>query len=142
MTDWGEVLISGLSYSGGVGNVSKTTQYLSQPVKANGLVNRSNGQHTLQVHCINFTGNIQIEATLSKDPTVGPWVVIPLTNTMNNQVTTAINLSFAPEVPELPPSIPTVNFNQFYSIVGQYAWIRANVTNILSGSVELVKLGF
>jgi len=140
MTDFGSVLVSGLEYEGGLENKTHIKQFTSNPVKGPGL-EKYTGSGTIQIHTINLTGNIQIEATLSKDSNCGPWVIIPLTNTMNSNVSTVLNFVFPNPVPGISSSA-LIQTNNFYSIVGQYAWLRANVWGISTGSVELVKLSF
>lgn len=142
MTDWGEVLVSGLDYYGELPWQGNNYNYLSKPVKGDGLVHRASGYHTIQIHTINFSGTITIEATLSRDPAQGPWLPIPLTNTATGEVFTSLPFQFVYPVPGVPYSGKTLETNQFFSAVGQYAWLRANITNISAGKCELIKIAY
>ena len=140
MTDWGSVLISGLDYHGGLENASKPSSVIGPEVRGNGLLRRSNGLHVFQIQTSNFTGNVQIEATLDKDPNVGPWVAIPLYNAINGQTVT--ELSFVGPVPNTSGSDCPIQLNNIYSSVGQYAWLRANVSAISGGILQSIKVNF
>ena len=141
-TDWGEVLVSGLSYNAGLENQKTITNYVSPPVKGDGLIHRASGQHTIQIHTINFNGNIAIEGTLDKDPHSGAWLEIPLTNTVTGNVSTQLNYIFKMAVPGVPYSGKTVQLNEFFIATGQYAFLRANVICITNGIVDYIKLNF
>lgn len=142
MTDFGEVLISGLNYRSSVRNEPiKQSNYISKPVKGNGLVHHSGGSHTIQIHTINFNGNIAIEATLDKCPDSDNWVTIPLTNTFTGLTETILGYTYTLPVPQNPDySGRTILKNDIFIAVGQYAWLRANVFNMTDGIVDSVKL--
>lgn len=141
MTDFGIVMVSGLDFRGGVGNESKKPTHISEPVKAAGLSPKAGGFQTMQIQTTNFTGNIVIEASLSRDSSSGPWVSIPLTNTItgdsDEQLVFHNNLSVVGT-----PNFISNNTNTFYTITGQYAWLRANVSNISDGILSSIKLSY
>lgn len=142
-TDFGEVLVSGFSYNAGIGNApTKQTSYVSPPVKGDGLIHRASGQHTIQIHTINFTGNIVIEATMDRDPNSGAWLPVQLTDTITGNVVTELQYVFPIPVPGVPFSGKTVEINKFYMVIGQYAWLQANISNVSNGIVDSIKIAF
>lgn len=138
MTDWGITLISGLDYFGGIigTNTSKISNFVSKAVQGDGLINRSNGLHTIQIGTSNLTANIQIEATLNKNPENGPWIPVQLDSGMNGN---SINQLVYDYIPNSEKSIKT---NDFYTITGNYAWLRANVSNMSNGRIESIKISY
>jgi hypothetical protein len=141
MTDFGVTLLSGVDYHGGLRNERTPSNLISDPVKGAGLEPRAAGHHSIQIETSNFTGNVTIEGTLSKDPKVGPWVSIPLEDGMNGQ--TVDRLVFVNQKAIVgTPNFVSNNTNHFYSITGQYAWLRANVTNISDGILQSITLAY
>jgi len=143
MTDFGNVLISGLDYDGGIGtNTTKVSNFISHPVKGAGLVNRSNGQHTIQIIASNLTANVAIEATLNKYPNIGPWIPVELVSGMDGSSVSNLVFDYTPLVPGIQESGKPVVTNKFFTITGQYAWLRANVSNMSHGIIQSIKLSF
>lgn len=143
MTDWGSVLVSGYGWGDSIEDSPKhVTQFTSNPVKGDGFVHRASGQHTIQVHTVNFSGNIAFEATMGRDPNIGPWVQVPVTNTLSSDVYQNLQFQYDIPVPGIPSSGKTLELNDFYYIVGNYTWIRANVSNISGGDIMSIKLAF
>ena len=79
---------------------------------------------------------------MDKDPCTGAWLPLSITNTDTGNVSTELQYVFNMPVPGVPYSGRTVELNQFFSIVGQYSWIRANVSSITNGIVDLIKIAF
>lgn len=146
MTDFGQTLISGLDYFGGMigTNTTKISNFVSEPKKGDGLVNRSNGQHTLQIKTSNLTANIQIEATLSKNPECGPWIPVQLINGMTGLITIQLNYNYAPNITTNNTQYcgQSLKTNDFYNITGNYAWLRANISNMSHGRIESIKISY
>ncbi len=128
--------------AGYIDTQQKPAHFVSHPVKADGLVHRASGFHTLQVHTINLNGNIKIEGTLSRDPLIGPWAPVELIDTDTHQIFTDLGFTFVLPVPGVPFSGKTKEINKFYNIVGQYAYLKANISNVTLGAVESIKLSF
>jgi hypothetical protein len=142
-TDFGAILVSGFSYTAGIENqpIHQST-YISNPVKGDGLTHRSSGQHTIQIHTINANCCISIDATLDQDPCSNAWLPIPLTNTASGNISTVLNYVFTPPVPGVPYSGKTIELNQFFMAIGQYAWLRANISCMSNGIVDSIKVAF
>jgi len=142
-TDYGEILVSGLNYYGSIENGNtKIPQFISPPVKGDGLVHKASGQHTIQIHTINFTGNIKIEGTLNRDPKTAVWIPVSLTDSMTGSISNELGFTYNFPVPGVPSTGKTVQLNNFYIATGQYAWLRCNVSNISNGILDLVKISF
>jgi hypothetical protein len=131
--DFGETLVSGLCHRINQRNYNGGNVYISEPVKGDGLVHRSNGQHTLFVRTINFTGNISFEGTLDLNPDCATYVIVPVVNPIDN--TSNVQLNFDHRA-------GTGNSHTFYSLTGQFSWIRANISNIAFGSIDSIKIAF
>jgi hypothetical protein len=143
MTAFGEVIISGLDYEGGFGtNTSKVPNFISQPVKGDGLVNRSNGQHTVQIITSNLTANVAIEATLNRNPNNAVWIPVQLVSGMDGSSTNNLVFNYLPLVPGIQESGKPIITNKFYTITGKYSWLRANISNISHGRIESIKIAF
>ena len=142
-TDFGAVLVAGLSYKGGIENSPiNQTSYMSEPTRGDGLIHRASGQHTIQIHTINANATITIEATMDRDPNSGAWLAIPLTNTLTGEISATQNYVFTPPTPGIANGGKTVELNQFFLASGQYAWLRCNVTNMTNGIIDSVKMAF
>jgi hypothetical protein len=142
MSDFGTVMISGLDFYGGFGtNVSQLADYTSEAYKADGLVHRSNGNHTIQISASNLTANISILGTLSRNPDDGVWFEVPLVDS-NGNITENLSFTYTPSVPNIPESGPAVNTNEFYTATGQYSWLKAQVTGMSHGIIQYIKLAY
>jgi hypothetical protein len=142
-TDYGEVLVSGLSFGGSVEDQpTKQTSYISEPVKGDGLVHRASGLHTIQIHTINTTADIMFEATLDRDPCSTAWIPISITNTSTGNISTVLHYVYNSSVPNIPSSGKTIELNEFFTAQGQYAWIRVNISNISNGIIDGIKVSF
>ena len=143
MSDFGETMVSGFSFRGSVeGGNTHVTAFVGDPVVGDGLRHRASGFHTLQVNTINFSGNIAIEATMSRDPLAGPWLPVSLTALTDGTVYPNLQFVFDCPVPGIPSSGKTVELNNFYSVLGQFTWLRANVSNVSNGIISSIKVAF
>jgi len=132
MADFAKTIVSGLAYyipqKNYPGGQNGSATYMSEPIKCDGLIHRSDGVHTIQIKTVEFSGNIQFEATLDTDPNCASFVpVYPAPMVANSAAT----LSFA-----------NVDTNNFFTITGQFAWMRVNVSNITHGAVEFIRVTF
>lgn len=143
--DWGENLIVGWSYYASKGNEPyHQTSFQSEPIKGDGLLHRASGQHTLQIHSIDFNGNIQILATLDRTiSSTTDWIPVPITRNVDGKVFYPyVNYDFISPIFHDTFRAKTLNINDFFTISGQYAWLKAYGYDIIEGTVELIKLGF
>lgn len=107
--------------------------FITQPVMGDGLVHRANGQHTLFAQTTSFTGNIVIEATIGLDPANSTYLPVDIVNTVDGNTYSQITCI---------SGNGNGNVRSFFTITGQYSWIRANISNIQTGRVELLKVAF
>ncbi|VVC05075.1 Uncharacterised protein [uncultured archaeon] len=144
-TDVGEFLVSGLSYRTGTGlrdTPLKTTSYVGNPVKSDGLVHHSSGRHTLLVRTMDFSGNIVIEGTLNKSPENATWSPVVLQDSVTGNTFLELDYIYHMAVPGNPSTGKPEAYNRFYIANGQYAWMRANISNIANGRVDSIKVAF
>jgi hypothetical protein len=143
MSDFGQTLVQGLDYDGGVGvNATNISNFVSKPCKGDGLLHKANGQHILQLIANNLTANIQIEASLSRKPEDGPWIPVQLVSGMDNSISDTLTFEYKLSVPNNQYSGTPVKTNNFYTITGNYAWLRANVSDMKFGRIESIKIAF
>jgi hypothetical protein len=138
MKDFGYNLVNNISCNNEINGVKIPASFISTPVKGNGLINKSNGLHTVQIITSNFTGNIKFEATLSStiDDNVA-WISINILDKMSNVTHNKLEYNYS-----LNTSVNPVQTNEIFYIIGQYSWIRANVSGVITGILQSIKLAF
>lgn len=99
MTSKSEILLSTQTHSGD----SSTESVTSDKLQGDGYYGRSDGLHTIQYSVSDFTGSIQIQATLAVSPTEEDWFTV-LSFVLDDKTETAIS-----------------------SFTGNYVWIRARL---------------
>ena len=100
---------------------SSTETVTGEKFKGDGYYGRSDGFHTVQYTLNGFIGTVEIQATLSVDPTADDWFTVytqayPVSN---DEGTTG---SFV------------TNFT------GNYVWIRAYINNWTDGTINKIQL--
>jgi len=130
--NFGQTMVSGLQYyipqRGFPGGQNGSATFMSEPITCDGLVHRSNGVHTIQIKTIAFSGDIQFYATLDADPCSATYVPIYPTPSVANSAAT---LSFA-----------NISTNQFFTITGQFSWMKCSVNNIKQGAIEYIRVTY
>jgi len=114
------IIFAGLGIT--TANSTIATDVVSQPILGDGSLHRASGQHTLYAKATNLTANITIEGTIGID-TTGPWLIVPLTNTLTGNVTTELNYS-------------NISGTECYSITGQFTFLRARVQDYSTGILD------
>jgi hypothetical protein len=107
-----ETILSAQTHSGD----STAQSVTGGKYRGDGYYSRSDGLHTAQYSLTEFTGTVNIQATLSIDPTTDDWF------TVYTQAYSTSSGSFV------------TNFT------GNYVWIRAHISNWASGAVNSIKL--
>lgn len=107
-------------------------------VPGDGYYNRSDGIHTVQWSIVNFLGKIKLQASLNNDPTDADWFDIPLGSLLEHTVDTTGKVStiLIHHVLYTEPTTGSFVFN----FVGNYVWIRANVSEWTAGSITSILL--
>lgn len=105
--------------------------------KGDGYYGRSDGLHTIQVNLNEFVGRIEMQGTLAVNPSEEDWFAIELgTGTKSVDTTGALreeNISFIDYTQSATNS-------KTYNFVGNYVWVRAQISNWTTGTVLSIKL--
>ena len=94
----------------------------SDKVQGDGYYGRSDGFHTVQINLADFTGDLTFQGTLAITPTDEDWFDIETTD----QLTT---LSYSSD---------STTVNTFKNFIGNFVWIRVQVTNWSTGSISSI----
>jgi hypothetical protein len=94
----------------------------SDKVQGDGYYGRSDGFHTVQINLADFTGDLTFQGTLAITPTDEDWFDIETTD----QLTT---LSYSSD---------STTVNIFKNFIGNFVWIRVQVTNWTTGSISSI----
>jgi hypothetical protein len=144
--DFGSIFVSGLDFTGdksifnngngfdaSTNSVITGNTYITQCIMGDGLVHRSNGVHTLFVNATNFTGNIQILATLGVDPANSTYLPVNLVSTIDGFTTNELSFD---------NNTGNGNAKIYFTVTGQYSWLKANISVVQHGILNLLKLAF
>lgn len=101
-----------------------------------GYYNRSDGLHTVQWSLDEFAGKIQFQASLMVDPQEDDWFTVGLG--FDNQYTVDTSgLVSTLTITTLDYTDPTTGaFNA--NFVGNYVWVRVNITDWTTGSINQI----
>lgn len=110
---------TGVTYAN---SASGTLNYFSDKLKGDGYYGSSDGIHTVMYTASpNFTGTLQMQASLATDPQESDWFdVINTTvtyNSFDNRATTT---------------------RDYFNFTGNFVWVRGHIV-INSGAVELIQ---
>lgn len=92
----------------------------SNAVKGDGYYGRSDGFHTVQYTLTGFIGTIEIEATLSVQPTEDDWFTV------------------ISELYDIDQFGETTTGSFIANFTGNYVWIRAKVVDWTDGTVNSI----
>lgn len=99
--------------------------YFSDKVKGDGFYGSGDGFHTIQSQITNFVGRIEMQASLSSEPTINDWFTVELTT--GNVSTSSLYYSSA-----------STNVS-IYNFVGNFVWVRSKISNWTEGSLNGIK---
>lgn len=111
---------------------------VSDKVKGDGYFGGSDGVHTVQVQLTNFVGRIELQASLSSEPSSSDWFSTPLSGTLAVDTTGAV----------VTASTSTVTYNtattnvKSYNVTGNYIWLRAKLSQFTAGTVNAIKYNY
>ena len=111
---------------------------VSDKVKGDGYFGGSDGVHTVQVQLTNFVGRIELQASLSSEPSSSDWFSTPLSGTLAVDTTGAV----------VTASTSTVTYNtattnvKSYNVTGNYLWLRAELSQFTAGTVNAIKYNY
>ena len=94
----------------------------SDKVQGDGYYGRSDGFHTVQINLADFTGDLTFQGTLAITPTDEDWFDIETTDRLTT-------LSYSSD---------STTVNIFKNFIGNFVWIRVQVTNWTTGSISSI----
>lgn len=112
---------------------------VSDKVKGDGYFGGSDGIHTFQIQLTNFAGKLELEASLSSEPTSSDWFSAPITSSQAAVDTTGVLVTV---------STSTINYNtattnvKSYNLTGNFVWLRAKISQFTAGTVNAIKYNF
>lgn len=134
MTTYSKVLLETTTHqlNDGVKNITGPS------VPGDGYYNKSDGIHTVQWSVSEFIGKFKLQAALSKEPTESDWFDISFGSITEYTVDTTGKVSTVNTHSVSYTESTTGSF--VYNFIGNYVWIRVNVSEWTSGSVISVLL--
>jgi hypothetical protein len=107
-------------------------------VPGDGYYNRSDGLHTVQWSIVNFIGRIKLQASLHRNPGNDDWFDVSFGSLLEFTIDTTGKVSQA--------TINSVTYTQattgsfVNNFVGNYVWIRVNISEWTAGSITSILL--
>jgi len=89
----------------------------------------SQSLQTVNISCLQVTGNVTVEATIVSNPGPNDWFK-------------TYELVCNSTAPQGSPAYIASNAQIFTNITGSYVWMRAAVYNFASGAVQFVKVAY
>lgn len=95
---------------------SNTQSVTGEKFKGDGYYGRSDGFHTVQYSLLDFSGSINIQATLAIEPTDDDWFTVYSADYIDSTTSKITNFT------------------------GNYVWVRAMLSTWTAGTLESMKL--
>lgn len=129
MTTYSKILLETTTHNhnDGVKNVTGPS------LPGDGYYNRSDGIHTVQWTITDFVGKIKIQAALSNTPAEADWFDVSLGSLTEYAVDTTGKVSTV--LTQSVSYVESTTGSFVHNFIGNYVWIRANVSEWTSGSV-------
>lgn len=89
----------------------------------------SQSLQTINLSCLQVTGNISIEATLVSNPSANDWFQ-------------TYQLVCNATAPQGSPAHIASNAQLFTNITGSYVWMRAAIYDFANGAVQFIKVAY
>lgn len=103
---------------------STNSPIVGEKYKGAGYYGMGDGFHSVQIQVTDFSGIISIQGTLATNPTDSDWVDVLL-----NDSITSLQLS-------------AESHNQVYNFIGNFVWVRANISSWTDGHINRIMLNF
>ena len=116
---------------------SGSTTLTSEKVKGDAYFGQSDGLHTVVVNITGFTGTIKIQGSLETTPGDNDWFDIELGTDDFAVDTSGLITKQAAE--SLVYNIAETSMKS-YNAVGNFVWLRANVSNWQSGTISSIEM--
>lgn len=119
---------------------STDSPLVGEKYKGAGFYGMGDGFHSVQIQVTNFTGIIKIQGTLASDPTESDWLDINLNDNGEYHVDTTGLISQVGLLHQI--DLANSTHNKVYNFVGNFVWIRANVSTWTAGHIDRIMLNF
>jgi hypothetical protein len=116
---------------------SGSTTLTSEKVKGDAYFGQSDGLHTVVVNITGFTGTIKIQGSLETTPGDNDWFDIELGTDDFTVDTSGLITKQAAE--SLVYNIAETSMKS-YNAVGNFVWLRANISNWQSGTISSIEM--
>jgi hypothetical protein len=116
---------------------SGSTTLTSEKVKGDAYFGQSDGLHTVVVNITGFTGTIKIQGSLETTPGDNDWFDIELGTDDFAVDTSGLITKQAAE--SLVYNIAETSMKS-YNAVGNFVWLRANISNWQSGTISSIEM--
>lgn len=113
---------------------------VGEKFKGAGFYGMGDGFHTVQIQVTNFSGIIKIQGTLATNPVESDWVNINLKEQESLVVDTTGLVSPISYLDSV--TINNGTQNKIYNFVGNFVWIRANISTWTDGQINKIMLNF
>lgn len=108
---------------------------VSNKVKGDGYYGGSDGNHTVQIQITNFVGRLEIQASLSSEPTANDWFPVAFSSTLGVDTTGLVGSTSTSVVLY---NTATTNIKS-YNFTGNFVWVRGKISDFTEGSVNAIK---
>jgi len=116
---------------------SGSTTLTSEKVKGDAYFGQSDGLHTVVVNITGFTGIVKIQGSLETTPGDNDWFDIELGTDDFAVDTSGLITKQAAE--SLVYNIAETSMKS-YNAVGNFVWLRANISNWQSGTISSIEM--
>jgi len=127
------VILSAQTHPGG----GSTETHTGEKFKGDGYYGRSDGFHTVQSTVSDFVGSLEIQGTLSTNPTASDWFPVKLDSGTPAVDTTGKIIS--QDISKITYTTATSNVKT-YNFTGNYVFVRAVISNWTAGTVNSIKM--
>lgn len=121
-------------------NDSSNTPLVGEKYKGAGFYGMGDGFHSVQIQLTNFTGTVSIQGSLATDPTENDWIDIAL-NDHGDYIVDTTGLVSTVGI-QYSLQLTSSSHNKVYNFVGNFVWIRANVSEWTAGHIDRIMLNF
>ncbi len=116
---------------------SGSTTLTSEKVKGDAYFGQSDGLHTVVVNITGFTGIVKIQGSLETTPGDNDWFDIELGT--DDFVVDTSGLVTKQAAESLVYNIAETSMKS-YNAVGNFVWLRANISNWQSGTISSIEM--
>ena len=116
---------------------SGSTTLTSEKVKGDAYFGQSDGLHTIMVNLNGFTGTVKIQGSLETTPGDNDWFDIELGSDDLSVDTSGLITKQVSE--SLIYNIVETSMKA-YNAVGNFVWLRANISNWQSGTISSIEM--